>query len=128
MRNIYFTFLLVLFYAGYSQQQQQQQGNLFIQSNINVPVQSIQSKNYSNTVNLINGEASDNTIEQQKANELDNFISNKLIQTQSSNPSKQANDAIISNGKLNDFSLNFSSRSVSFSSNKKIIDMHPVKK
>ena len=117
MRCIYLTFLLALFYAAYSQQQQQ--GNLFIQSNINVPVQSIQSKNYSNTVNLINSEEIDNTIEQQQANELDNFISNELMQVQSMNPSKQDKEAIISNGKLNDFSLSFSSRSVSFSSNKK---------
>lgn len=114
MKAFYFISFIVVSLTTFSQQQ----GNLFIQNNINIPVQMIQNNALTN---VDNNNIDSNPIAQQpqQINLSDNDIGNVIEQHQSSNSSKQTDDNLNNNGKSIDLSFNFSSRSSSSSSNKK---------
>lgn len=111
MKAIYFISLTVVSLSAFSQQQV----NVFVQNNINMPAQIIQTSNYLNNDNTAN-----NPIEQQQINLIDNTIGNIDDSQQISNSFKQINDVISSNEKGYDNSFNFSLRSSRVSANKKI--------
>ncbi len=113
MKATYLIILLIAFFSTFSQIQQA--GNLFVQNNINIPVQTIQNANYLN-----NDDNDNNPIEQQQRNFINDNISNINQSQQSYNSIKQSNDVSDSNGKGLEMSFNFTSRSSASSSNKKI--------
>ena len=113
MKVTYLIILLIAFLSTFSQVQQA--GNLFVQNNINMPVQTIQTANYLN-----NDDNDSNPVEQQQLNFINDNISNINQLQQNINSNKQTNDVSNSNGKGFDMSFNFSSRSSNSSSNKKI--------
>jgi hypothetical protein len=69
MKATYLIILLIAFFSTFSQIQQA--GNLFVQNNINIPVQTIQNANYLN-----NDDNDNNPIEQQQRNFINDNISN----------------------------------------------------
>jgi hypothetical protein len=113
MKATYLIILLIAFFSTFSQVQQA--GNLFVQNNINIPVQTIQNTNYLN-----NDDNDNNPIEQQQRNFINDNISNINQSQQSYNSIKQSNDVSDSNGKGLEMSFNFTSRSSASSSSKKI--------
>jgi len=113
MKVTYLIILLIAFLSTFSQVQQA--GNLFVQNNINMPIQTIQTANYLN-----NDDNDNNPIEQQQLNFINDNISNINQLQQNINSNKQTNDVSNSNVKGFDMSFNFSSRSSNSSSNKKI--------
>lgn len=114
MKVTYLIILLIAFFSTFSQVQQA--GNLFVQNNVNIPVQTIQTDNYLN-----NDDNDNNPLEQQQQiNSIVDNISNINQLQQNINSNKQINDVISSERKGLEMSLNFSSRSSSSSSNKKI--------
>jgi type 1 fimbria pilin len=111
MKAIYFISFIVVSLTTFSQQQQIQQ-NVFVQNNINIPVQITQTTNHLNNDN--------NPFEQQQLNFIDDNISNINQSQRNINSNIQANDFASNNKKGLELSFNFSSRSSSSSSNKKM--------
>lgn len=105
--------LLAAFFNSFSQQQQT--GNLFVQNNINLPTQSIQNANYLN-----NDNSGNNSVEQQQLNFIDDNVSNINQSQRNINSDIQTNNVVSNNRKGLELSFNFSSRSLSSSSNKKM--------
>jgi hypothetical protein len=113
MKVTYLIILLIAFLSTFSQVQQA--GNLFVQNNINLPIQSIQTDYYLNNDNNDN-----NPIEQQQLNFINDNISNINQSQRNINSNIQTNNAVSNNRKGLELSFNFSSTSTSSSSNKKI--------
>ncbi len=109
MKVTYLIILLIAFLSTFSQVQQA--GNLFVQNNINVPMQIIQTANHLNNDN--------NPLEQQQLNFIDDNISNINQSQRNINSNIQTNNVVSNNRKGLELSFNFLSRSLSSSSNKK---------
>jgi hypothetical protein len=112
MKVTYLIILLIAFLSTFSQVQQA--GNLFVQNNINVPMQIIQTTNHLN-----NDDNDNNPLEQQQLNFIDDNISNINQSQQNIKSNIQTNNVVSNNRKGLELSFNFSSRSSSSSSNKK---------
>lgn len=113
MKAIYFISFIVVSLTTFSQQQQQE--NVFVQNNINVPMQIIQTTNHLNNDNNDN-----NPLEQQQLNFIDDNVSNINQSQRNINSNLQTNNVVSNNRKGLELSFDFSSRSLSSSSNKKI--------